>query len=73
MVLNNMSNHPLSSFLRDLASDLESGKINPSQLEKISQFHITYQYGEFDHSEDDNESMKYVMLGWYIYNFLLKQ
>lgn len=62
----------MALFLRTLALDLESSKLSPEDLKKIFDFYIQYRFEKDLSSEkDDKELIKFLTLGWYIYNNLL--
>lgn len=75
----------LIPFLRKLADSLEKKELAPQQLKSICDFFMSYQFQEqafkdFDDSGNDGEVtfsqqdlIKFVSLGWYVYQFLLKE
>ena len=80
------SNTKLIQFLRDLADDIESKKLQEEQLVKVGEFFMyfkfTEEYGthtgthtgthEEQSSDEDMDIVKFISLGWYIYSHLLK-
>ena len=69
-------------FLRTLTSSLERGELCPRQLQSIGEFFMSYQFQEqaaldssgtppprFSHAE----LVKFLSLGWYVYQVLLRQ
>tara|TARA_Y100000389_G_C17456976_1_gene518791 strand:+ start:2564 stop:2863 length:300 start_codon:yes stop_codon:yes gene_type:complete len=74
-------------FLRNLATSIEQKKLLPVQLQRIGEFFMSYKFQEQaiadGNSLDDGESskdfdfneedfMKFLVLGWYIYVCILK-
>jgi hypothetical protein len=74
----------LIPFLRNLANSIESGEIKPKQLQTVGEFFMSYQFqeqatrdleestSEEPHFSQD-ELIKFLSMGWYIYQVLLKQ
>jgi len=74
----------LIPFLRDLADSIEKQQLVPRQLESIGEFFMTYQFTEQAVRDEDTsgppqqqfsnqELMKFIVLGWYIYCCILGQ
>ena len=69
----------LISFLRSLADSIELKKLEPTQLQRIGEFFMSYKLSESSTNEsntedDDFDSMdvvKFITMGWYIYRILL--
>lgn len=73
-------NKLLTTFLRTLIKDIESGTLSEDKLRRISEFLFSYKFHEaleMTHSEKviqeenpfrDEEMAKYAYLGWYIYS-----
>lgn len=67
-------------FLRDLADSIEEKNVVPSQLEKVGEFFMSYQFRNQLASVSDAQSgefskedlLKFLSLGWYVYQILLK-
>lgn len=76
------SQNKLIRFLRTLANDMEESKLSNKQIQRVGEFYMTYEFQEQayrDGQEDDIASdtdeqdiVKFVSLGWYVYNRLLK-
>ena len=78
------NNELLITFLRKLADAIEKKELAQTQLQSIGEFFMSYQFQEqaCKDSDDsiDNEPnfnkkdlIKFVCLGWYIYQILLRQ
>ena len=78
------TNERLIPFLRNLADSIENGDIMPKELQRIGEFFMSYQFqkqADIDNDDTDNnnenmftkkELLKFVSLGWYVYQILLK-
>lgn len=78
------NNEILIPFLRKLASAIEKKELAQPQLQSISEFFMSYQFQEQAYKDSDNsvntkpnfsekELIKFVCLGWYVYQVLLRQ
>lgn len=75
------TNKRLIPFLRNLADSIENGDIMPKELQRIGEFFMSYQFqkqADKDNLENENTEMftkkeliKFVSLGWYVYQILL--
>jgi hypothetical protein len=74
----------LITFLRDLTGGLERGELCSRQLQSLGEFFMSYQFQEEAASQDDEnlitpprfsqaELIKFLSLGWYVYQVLLRQ
>jgi len=73
----------LITFLRDLTDGLERGELCPRQLQSVGEFFMSYQFQEAASQEDESlsspplfsqaELIKFLSLGWYVYQVLLRQ
>jgi len=74
----------LITFLRDLTGALERGELCQRQLQSVGEFFMSYQFQEraaqdSDESAPDpprfsrDELIKFLSLGWYVYQVLLQQ
>lgn len=74
----------LIPFLRDLATSIEENQLEPQQLQRIGEFFMAYQFQEqavqdMDNSEtpglefSQEDLLKFLTLGWYVYQVLLRQ
>ena len=83
--LNNVNKgEELIPFLRTLADSIEQETILPEQLRSISTFFMSYKFQEQEIKDDngapdlasgeydEQELIKFISLGWYIYCVLLK-
>lgn len=70
----------ISNFLRSLANDIDNDRLSTEKLFEITQFYISYQcdteknnYSNIETTDfSDEDFLKFLMLGWYIYCFLPK-
>ena len=70
----------LSFFLRNLAEMIDNDRITNSQMQRVGEFYMYYLFQEsqrkgsrkrrIKHCEKDIK--KFIFLGWYIYNKILK-
>lgn len=65
----------LVPFLRELACDLESGKLPPKQIESIGEFYMMFNLkAEMDTTNFNNRDvMRFFTLGWWIYTQILNE
>lgn len=61
-----------SNFLRTLADDLDQGKLNSEQARKVFEFFVEYSFSTIK-PESDEDIIRFLALGWYIYTQLLKK
>jgi hypothetical protein len=64
-----ITNHDLLIHLEDIINDLKNDTISEEKKRELTLFYIKNKYKEKNEENDDN--LKYLSLGWYIYNFLL--
>lgn len=76
-------NSQLIPFLRELANTIESGELSQKELQRVGEFYMSYQFHKqaiLDNEEDEVDNrfdttqidlVKFVTLGWYVYNHLL--
>ncbi len=81
----NENEEQLIPFLRNLANAIESKELQPKQLQTIGEFFMSYQFQEqavrdLDESGIEHEPrfsqaelIKFLSMGWYIYQVLLNQ
>lgn len=71
-----MKNTELSSFLYNLSKSIEKDELNQKQLSDISSFFLKWNhYEEFENNieeYDKKDMIKFMFLGWYIYNIINK-
>ncbi len=75
----------LIPFLRKLADAIENKELAQVQLQSIGEFFMSYQFQEQAYKDAENntvsneynfsekELIKFVSLGWYVYQVLLRQ
>lgn len=57
-------------FFEQLVSDLKSGNLSKEQEQKLSEFYISQKFSENKNDElTEKEILKYVALGWFMYNY----
>lgn len=73
----------LIPFLRNLADSIEQKELVPVQLQSIGEFFMAYQFQkqaisdntEISHPDvrefNQQDVLKFIILGWYIYNVIL--
>ena len=76
------TNTQLIPFLRKLADSIESKNLAPQQLQSIGDFFMSYQFQEQAIKDKDTSEInpqfsqadliKFLSLGWYIYQVLLR-
>ena len=66
-----MQKEKLIIFLRDLAINIEQNKLNNDKLANVSKFYMSWKFKEDEGEYCKEELLKYLSLGWYIYNHLL--
>jgi len=67
----------LSKFLRKLADCLDSNLLTENQVQIIGEFYVSYVYQDKPENDDpeifdQEEFMKFIFLGFYVYKILLK-
>ena len=78
------SDTQITLFLRSLSDSIESNQLGPQQLERVSDFFMSYQFQEQAIKDRDNSMPKVVLfkqqdlvqfltMGWYIYQLLLQK
>ena len=63
----------LIPFLKTLANALETNILSQSQIQQIGEFHMTFQYNNQTQILNENELLKYIVLGWYIYTQIIEK
>jgi len=74
----------LITFLRELTGSLERGELCQRQLQSVGEFFMSYQFQESAAQDSDESSppsprfsqaelIKFLSLGWYVYQVLLRQ
>jgi len=68
-----MSEYNLSSFLRQIASDIDEKKLAEEQVKRVGEFFMSWKFEEINTvSHSDEEFLKFFTLGWYVYTQILK-
>lgn len=82
-----MNDDKIINFLRELADSIENKKLDIEQTIQVSEFYMSYKFSNRneDNSEDnvmdtdnvnkevkDEDFLKFIILGWYIYTFIIK-
>lgn len=60
----------LPKFLRNLADSIENNTISEVELRKVSEFYMSLLFSQKIASSPEKDHMKFLILGWYIYNQL---
>ena len=75
----------LAPFLKNLAKSIEEGRLLPSQLQRVGEFFMSYQFHEQAIKDGDNtfesdtdnrnfsksDLMKFIVMGWHVYSCIL--
>tara|TARA_A100001035_G_C27672261_1_gene448927 strand:- start:600 stop:800 length:201 start_codon:yes stop_codon:yes gene_type:complete len=56
----------ISDFYKKISDDIKNKKISTEQLISLSKFMLKYKFEE-NYKEDD-EIIKYLVMGWFVYN-----
>jgi hypothetical protein len=62
-----MSNNKLLIFLEDLIEKIKSDTIDHDKKLELLDFYIRYN-SDIEPIDNDNDIIKYLCMGWYIYN-----
>ena len=70
-----IKNTNLKNFLNNIIIDLDNNDLSNQQLLSLGEFFLLWEFNKTFNLVDDNikDSMKYYILGWYIYTFLLNK
>jgi hypothetical protein len=76
--MNSETKKNLSLFLKNLADDIENDKLNEKELKYTGEFYMSYLVqNQIDNDEDidvsDKDLVKFLFLGWYMYNIAFKK
>ena len=58
----------LPKFLRNLADSVESNTLSEDELRKVSELYIYSLFREKISNTSRQDYMKFLILGWYVYN-----
>lgn len=64
-------------FLEDIHMKFANKQLSHKEEQEITEFFMNYSYNRYQNTnsnkkESENDDKKYIVLGWYIYNFLQK-
>ena len=62
--------HKIKDFLQDIAANYD--QLTPSQRKVITDFFYSFHFLDREEETDDKKMLKYISLGWYIYENLLQ-
>jgi hypothetical protein len=70
-------NKELSVFLRELADSIDKETIESNNLKIVGEFYMKYKFNNFKkdgktYEFTEEEIVKFIFLGWFIYNIILK-
>jgi hypothetical protein len=67
--MNNEKEKEIINFLNDIIISIENKNIQPDNLKLVGEFLMSYKYKQVDDYEY-SEILKYVSIGYYIYNII---
>ena len=70
------TNTDLKNFLNDIIIDLDNNSLSEQNLFTLGEFFLLWKFNNFNNIVNDNNSkdpIKFYILGWYIYTFLLNK
>ena len=75
--MNSETKQNLILFFKNMADDIENDKLTEKELRSSSEFYMSYLVqNEIDNDQNihvsEKDLIKFLFLGWYIYNILLK-
>lgn len=77
MEFNDENNKKIINFLRNLANNIENKTIDDKLLQHIGEFYMSVLFKEeidkVDSSIEEKDLVKFLTVGWYIYNIILKE
>jgi hypothetical protein len=68
-----MRKNVLSTFLRGLADSIDKNKLTESNVQRISEFYMSYLFLNKVKQRSEKEFQKFLFLGWYVYKNLLNK
>lgn len=71
--MNTQEDKTLQTFLRKLADDIEQKTLTEKQLQTVGEFYISYINPENPENNLEKDWKKYLTMGWYVYECLLKK
>lgn len=75
--MNSETKQNLILFFKNLANDIENDNLNEKQLQSSGEFCMSYSIqNEIDNDQNidmsEKDLIKFLFLGWYMYNIILK-
>ena len=75
--MNSETKQNLILFFKNMADDIENDKLTEKELRSSGEFYMSYLVqNEIDNDQNihvsEKDLIKFLFLGWYIYNILLK-
>jgi hypothetical protein len=75
--MNSETKQNLILFFKNLADDIENDNLNEKQLQSSGEFYMSYSIqNEIDNDQNidmsEKDLIKFLFLGWYMYNIILK-
>lgn len=73
------NNLRLIPFLHELADLIEKDELSPELLKCVGDFYMSYKFHDQRHGNENNDededfnAVKFITLGWYIYNVILAE
>lgn len=68
-----ITENDLIFYLEELISDLKNQKISEEKKRELTILYIQNKYKKENNNSESETNLKYISLGWYIYNFLLNK
>lgn len=65
--------HDLTLYLENIIEQLKENKLPEEIKQELSVLYMKQKYKENYYKHDEDMNLRYVSLGWYIYNFLLNK
>ena len=69
----NYEKNNIVGFLEKILNDVKSEKVSEKNMKKIQEFYLQFEFVENIDKFSDEEIMKFMSLGYHIYNFLGKE
>ena len=63
----------LVSFLRETADAIENKTLTENQVSLIGEFYMSYRFQNRLEEIQEEDYIKFLVLGWYIYTVILRQ
>lgn len=65
-------NSELILFFRNIADSIEKEELNEKQMSFIGEFYMSYHFQNELETIKEEDFIKFLILGWYIYTMILK-